>query len=256
MAITYIYQKGYTNHIDVDVHPNGKSAYLIINKTETVSGKSQRNVRIVEVDVETKMVVREIKRYVEGTDMFGPAGYCSIHCLPNGSLFVGLAIARDNDPTQIVGAFDVVENVIPVFDPTSGNTTIPTPTETIDQLARDMAIQALNKLADVAKSLNAYATTTELNSLINNTISNAHDYTDTSVVALPTKDYVWSNIADRISIEISALGTGLPSVFASDIFKRYIRKLGTEALIVAIEYARTNPDQSSLRKLIREVIAE
>lgn len=30
---------------------------------------------------------------------------------------------------------------------------------------------------------------------------------------------------------------------------------GTEALLVALKYARTNPDQSDLRKLIREVLA-
>lgn len=250
MSITYIYQKGYTNHVDVDVHPNGKSAYLIINKTETVDGKSQRNLRIVEVDVASKLVTREIKRYVEGTNMFGPAGYCSIKCLPNGGLFAGLAIARDNDPTQIVAGFDIIENVIPVFDPTSDNTTIPTPVEIVDQVARNMAADALNKLVDMSNAIKVYATITQLNEAVNGV--NAR--TDTIVSALPTKDYVWSNIADRISVEIASIGTGVPTVFEHDVFKRYIRKLGTEALLVAIEYARTNPDQSSLRKLIREII--
>lgn len=151
MAITEMLKHGYTNHVDGDVHPNGKLAYVIVNKNETVNGKAQRNVHVFEVALPAKTITRLVKSYIEGVDFQGPAGYCSVSCMPTGQLLVNLAATKNDGSGEVIWKTDLIDNVY--------------------------------------------------------------------------KPY---NIG--------------PSA-------------GTEALLVALAYARTNPDQSDLRRLIREVMA-
>jgi hypothetical protein len=238
--ITHIFETGYTNHIDMDVHPNGHTAYLIINKTENVNRKNFYNVKVVEIDIATRKVTRIIKEYVQDRDSPGPMGYCSIKCLPNGSLLIGLSIAISD--TVVIAALDSIDNSIPVFTPTSTNTTNPTPTYVIDQAARDAAYNALT----VAASMNGKF------SIIEGKIILATNGLNARIDTLPTKDYVWQNIADRLAAEIKLLGTSDSSAFEHPLFNTYIRSQAQSVLLDAIQYARTNPNQSALRALIRE----
>ncbi len=147
---------GYTNHVDAALHPHGKLAYVIVNKTVTGADRKQsRDVHIFEVEVATQHITRLIKSYDEGVDIPGPAGYCSVAILPNGNLFVNIAAARADTPAEIVWLTDILD-----------------------------------------------------------------------------KDITGKAIAPPYNVSTA-----------------------TEALLVAINYARTNPDQSSLRALIREVLA-
>jgi hypothetical protein len=151
MAIKEMLLHGYTNHVDGDTHPDGKFAYVLITKNETINGKAQRNVHIFEVYVPTQLIVRKVKSYTEGIDFPGPAGYCSVTCLPTGQLLVNLSATKLDGSNEVIWKTDLIDDVYPPYK------------------------------------------------------------------------------------------TGIAA--------------GTEAILVAIEYARTNPDQSSLRALIREVIA-
>lgn len=101
---------GYTNHVDADIHQNGKLAYIIVNKViPTADRKQSRDVHIFEIDIPTLAIIRKIKSYVERVDMPGPAGYCSIDILPNGSLLVNLAIARADDADDIVWHVEILD---------------------------------------------------------------------------------------------------------------------------------------------------
>ena len=151
MTIKEMLPHGYTNHVDADVLPDGKTAYVLITKNETIKGKAQRNVHIFEVALPSKTIVRLVKSYIEGIDFPGPAGYCSVTCMPTGQLLVNLSATKTDGSQEVVWKLDLIDNVY--------------------------------------------------------------------------KPY---NIG--------------PSA-------------GTEALLVALKYARTNPEQSDLRKLIREVLA-
>jgi hypothetical protein len=151
MPIQEMLPHGYTNHVDADVLPDGRLAYVIINKNEIMNNKLGRNVHVFEVALPSRIIIRKVKSYVEGVDFPGPAGYCTVLCLPTGQLFVNLSATKTDGSGEVIWKSDVIDNV---FQP----------------------------------------------------------YT-----------------------------TGIQA--------------GTEALLAAIQYARTNPNQSELRKLIREVIA-
>lgn len=156
MALKPMLKTGYTNHVDAALHKNGELAYVIVNKVIPGADRKQsRDVHIFEVKVPENILLRKIKSYTERVDMPGPAGYCTVDILPNGFLLVNLAIARADNPLEIVWHTDVLS---------------------VDELGRPIAPP--------------YSTTT-----------------------------------------------------------------GTEDIVAAIEYARSNPDQSRLRALIREVIA-
>lgn len=253
-----IFDTGYTNHIDADVHPNGKSIYLAINKTENRDRLNYYNVKIVEVDRVTRKVVRIIREYNQGRDTPGPMGYCTVRCLPDGALFIGLAITSTKDTSQVVAAFDIIENIIPVFTPTSTNTTNPTTQAVVDTEARDTAKQALAKTIDAINQVNICIR--ELKgqhdsiAALNTLLIQIQDIVNMHIDTLPTKEYVWQNIADRIATEINALNTSFPSVFESDTFKGYVKGIAQQTLLDAIKYATTNPAQSSLRALIKDVL--
>lgn len=151
MAIKEMLLHGYTNHVDGAVHQSGKLGYTAVNKTIVVNSKAQRNVYIFEIALPSKDIIRLLKSYVEGIDFDGPAGYCSVTCLPSGQLLVNLSATKNDGSNEVIWKTDIIDNV---YDP----------------------------------------------------------YT-----------------------------TGVAA--------------GTEAILIAIEYARSNPNQSALRALIREVIA-
>jgi len=244
VTITNIFDTGYTNHIDADVHPNGKSIYLAINKTESKNRVNYYNLKIVEVDRATRKVVRIIREYNQGVQTPGPVGYCTVKCLPDGALFVGLAITSTKDSSQVVAAIDIIENIIPVFTPGSTNTTNPTPTSTVDQTARDSAYQALAAAAGVKGDVK----------VLNTTLTQSVNTLNAKIAALPTKDYVWQNIADRIALEIQNTAVDASSVFESPLFIGFVKARAQEVLLDAIQYAKANPTKSALYGLIQSAI--
>lgn len=141
---------GYTNHVDGEALPDGNFAYVAVTKNETINGKAQRNVHIFELVLPYRLITRLVRSYVEGVDFLGPAGYCSVTCLPQGHLLVNLAATKNDGSNEVIWKTDLIADVFPPYK------------------------------------------------------------------------------------------TGVAA--------------GTEALLIAINYARTNPDQSALRALIREVI--
>lgn len=100
---------GYTNHVDADIRPDGQYGYVIVNKVvPNASGKQSRDVHIFEVFIPTLVITRKVKSYVEGIDMPGPAGYCTVKYLPDNTLWVNLAIARQDNANEIVWHTEIV----------------------------------------------------------------------------------------------------------------------------------------------------
>ena len=123
MALKAMLKTGYTNHVDADVHPDGDYAYVIVNKVVPGADRKQsRDVHIFEVYIPTLIIVRKIKSYTERVDMPGPAGYCTVKLRPDGSLLVNLAIARQDNPDDIVWHTELLtvdERGLPIGKPWS-----------------------------------------------------------------------------------------------------------------------------------------
>lgn len=260
MTITNIFDTGYTNHIDADVHPNGKLVYLAINKTENRDRLNYYNVKIVEVDRITRKLTRILREYNQGVHTPGPVGYCTVKCLPDGGLFVGLAITSIKDPTQVVAAFDIIENSIPVFTPGSANTTVPPIVSTVDTQARADALTALTQSTRALQAAVAAQNRADsAHSIATTAIQKVTELslrTDMRIAQLPSKEYVWQNIADRIALEIKNTGTDTSSVFESPLFMGFVKARAQEVLLDAIKYASANPDKSALATLIKKIIVE
>lgn len=111
MAIKEMLLHGYTNHVDADVLPSGEFGYVLVTKNETVNGKSQRNIHVFEVWIPGLLITRLVKSYIEGKDFPGPAGYCTVTCLPTGQLFVNLSATKSDGSAEVIWKSDVIDNV-------------------------------------------------------------------------------------------------------------------------------------------------
>ena len=116
MTVKEMLAHGYTNHVDADSLPDGKTAYVLVNKNDTVNRKAQRNLHLFEVDIATKTIKRVIKSYTEGVDFPGPAGYCSVTCLPTGQLLVNLSATKSDGSGEVVWKLDVIDGVYPPYN--------------------------------------------------------------------------------------------------------------------------------------------
>jgi len=239
----------------MDIHPNGKTAYLIINKKARANNKDLYNVIVVELDLATRKVVRILREYIQDRDAPGPYGYCAIKCHAGGHLVIGLSMSISTG--DVVAGLDVLLNTIPAFDPGSTNETLPMSVSLVDAEARATASAAraianatassitgvLDKLEKMGVKL---ANTTEMFTQLTEKLNKI-------ALTIPSDAYIWQKAVDRIAAEIKALNTADSSAFESPIFRGYIKSIAQEVLLDAIEYAEKNPTKSALYKLIQSV---
>ena len=230
----------YCNHVDSDVHPNGTRFWATTNHPD------KDHFNLVIQRQAPNGPVQVIRTFVQGVDLIGEVGYCSIKCEPSGSLLISLTGAIFKDK-EIVSAFTTIPNVAPAFG-TPGAAPIPivtpqpTAVTTTDDVARGKAQQAL----DLANTAIAQA----------RTVSKAID----ALPAPPTpvSDAHIGAIAFQKANDAIFAAASNPAAgpLAHDGLKRYIKGLAQTVLLEAIAYATTaTAKQSRLRALIESIKA-
>jgi hypothetical protein len=226
----------YVNHIGSCTHPNGTVFLLVTHKV----GNGQFNAEIYRDDPPHATKPALIHTFVFG----GPAGFGTLECLPDGSLFV--AIGAGLQTTEHVGGNrQIIPNMaqpwtvqgdvilLPLVPQSSGTDTLArSQAEAALEVARNAqaAAVAATRTAEKARA-DAQAGATAVNKL---GIPSQQDI----------KDIAWSLSGDRINHEVAT---------ESALVQR-IEALSQERLLTAIEFALTHTAaQSRLRRLIEEV---
>jgi len=226
----------YVNHIGSCTHPNGTVFLLVTHKV----GNGQFNAEIYRDDPPHIKKPVIVHTFVFG----GPAGFGTLECLPDGSLFV--AIGAGLLTTEHVGGNrQILPNMAQPWT-VQGDVILlpPVPQSSgVDTVARSQAATVLN----VARNAQAAADTA------NHTAEKARADVQAVVATVKTlgipsqqdiKDIAWSLSGDRINHEVTTDST----------LVQRIEALSQERLLAAIEYALAHTaTQSRLRRLIEEV---
>jgi hypothetical protein len=226
----------YVNHIGSCTHPNGTVFLLVTHKV----GNGQFNAEIYRDDPPHVKKPVIVHTFVFG----GPAGFGTLECLPDGSLFV--AIGAGLLTTEHVGGNrQILPNMAQPWT-VQGSVVLlpPVPQNSgTDTVARGQAATAL----DVAR--NAQAAADAANRTAEKARADAQAAAATvNKLGVPSqqdiKDIAWSLSGDRINHEVAT---------DSALVQR-IEALSQERLLAAIEYAVAHTaTQSRLRGLIEDV---
>ncbi len=105
----------YCNHIGSCIHPVTSAIFMAV--TFHPNGSGPYNLQIWRHAAPYTAPPELLKQWVQGgPESPGPFGFCTLECLPDGSLYIG-ASGGVQSASQIVPAYQVVPNMCAPFTP-------------------------------------------------------------------------------------------------------------------------------------------